>query len=252
MATGFVYFFKADGTNRYKIGLTNNLDRRSKEINRGQAPFPVTLQWSIAVNDTHAAETKLHHRFSENRRHGEWFEFTDSQLSEVKQAYSEIAGEYPNIPVFNKPIEVPQYSPEYFPQSPPPNYRSLDRDSHFPWIELIVIMAIAAWVGNFVKIAPIPLKTWALPNGPSFTLPSMPEIKIPEITLPDFKMPSIFTITKTIVITKRANIRSAPNGPILCVAEQNEMLQSTGVDGQWVKVEACNGKDGFVYRSLTQ
>ena len=239
MPTGFVYFLRSGNTDNYKIGLTNNLDRRLKELNSGQAPYPITLQWSIAVKDTHTAERELHDRFSQNRRHGEWFEFTDAELSEVNRAYGEVAGRYPNIPVFKAPIEVPQYAPKYYPQSPQPDFRSLDRDSHIPWLGLIVAGAIAVWVGGFIKVDPTAPKTWKMPNGPSITLPSMP----------DFKMPSIAPTPQTIVVQRRANVRSSPNGKILCQAEPNEQLRAIGSSDGWTKVKACGG-EGFVFSKL--
>ena len=55
--------------------------------------------------------------------------------------------------------------------------------------------------------------------------------------------------TKTIVISHRANVRSAPNGKILCQVEPNEVLKTIGSEGLWEKVKAC-GSQGFVHRSL--
>lgn len=58
--------------------------------------------------------------------------------------------------------------------------------------------------------------------------------------------------TKTIVIAQRANVRSAPsiNDNILCQVEPNEVLKTIGSDGMWDKVEACNGKSGYVHNKM--
>ena len=87
MSNGFVYFLHAVGTDRYKIGLTNDIDRRLKELNGKQAAFEVKLLWSIAVSDMRAAESWLHDKFSDRRVHGEWFQFDDDELSQVRELY---------------------------------------------------------------------------------------------------------------------------------------------------------------------
>lgn len=87
MNPGFVYFLNAVGTDRYKIGLTNDIDRRLKELNGKQAAFEVKLLWSIAVSDMRAAESWLHEKLSDRRVHGEWFQFDEDELSQVRELY---------------------------------------------------------------------------------------------------------------------------------------------------------------------
>lgn len=64
-----------------------------------------------------------------------------------------------------------------------------------------------------------------------------------------FFAPKFTPTQKTIVVSQRANIRSAPNGRILCVAEPNEELRLLSDKGQWVGVEACD-RSGVIHRSL--
>ena len=102
MESGYIYFVHADGTNRYKIGLTVDLDRRMRELNGKQAPFENKLLWSIEVSDMRSAEKDLHDMFSTRRVNGEWFVFNESELDEVEGKYDRISEKYP----------VPQYQPE--------------------------------------------------------------------------------------------------------------------------------------------
>lgn len=94
MEAGFIYFVHADGTDRYKIGLTNNLDRRMKELNGKQSPFENRLQWSIEVCDMRLAEKDLHDRFHARRVNGEWFQFSEGELKEVEAIYDRVADKY--------------------------------------------------------------------------------------------------------------------------------------------------------------
>lgn len=89
MDSGYVYFLNAEGTNRYKIGLTADIDRRIKQLNAKQSAFPVVLLWQIEVDNMRAAEKYLHDLFSDYRVHGEWFEFSEQDLGIVEAAYAE-------------------------------------------------------------------------------------------------------------------------------------------------------------------
>ncbi len=68
---GYVYLLRAD--KYYKIGRTNCLDRRMKDI-KLQLPFPVERIFSIETSDMVWAETYLHQHFAKFRKNGEWFE----------------------------------------------------------------------------------------------------------------------------------------------------------------------------------
>jgi hypothetical protein len=81
---GTVYLINAKGTNRYKIGYTNRpLEARLTELSGGQSPFPLAVTKTILVEDAHTIELGLHHKFTQFRKYGEWFEFSDRQLKEV-------------------------------------------------------------------------------------------------------------------------------------------------------------------------
>ena len=75
-----VYFIFAADANLVKIGHAKNVWRRFQGIRTG-SPVALTL---LATEDGGAVrESKLHIQFSNLRKHGEWFEFTDDLVSYV-------------------------------------------------------------------------------------------------------------------------------------------------------------------------
>jgi predicted GIY-YIG superfamily endonuclease len=72
----------SNGTGRYKIGKTTNIDRRFKQLNSSQASHPLELIAFLPTNDL-SIETKLHQQFKSNRKYKEWFEFTDLELKKA-------------------------------------------------------------------------------------------------------------------------------------------------------------------------
>lgn len=150
MESGYIYFVHADGTNRYKIGLTNNLDRRMKELNGKQSPVENRLQWSIEVCDMRSAEKDLHDRFHARRVHGEWFQFSEGELKEVESVYDRVGDKYPSR----------RHQPE--PGYPQPQYSS-DREKGSG---CLLMGAIAIAIAAGVSIA----------MGHGSTLPALPTI----------------------------------------------------------------------------
>ena len=72
----YLYMFKS-GKNRYKIGVTTNVERRLKELN--DRPYPVEL---FAVSDVpfyraFEVEREMHELHADQRISGEWFEIDD-------------------------------------------------------------------------------------------------------------------------------------------------------------------------------
>lgn len=72
-----VYVIEAVGTNRYKIGYTNNIARRLSCIQTG-CPVPISVVTVLPMDQS--AETWLHRRFDEYRVCGEWFELPESAI----------------------------------------------------------------------------------------------------------------------------------------------------------------------------
>ena len=69
---GFVYIFNAQGTDRYKIGISLTPQLRLKGIQTGCA-FKVYPVHYARCLDMHLVEKTLHERFAKYRVIGEWF-----------------------------------------------------------------------------------------------------------------------------------------------------------------------------------
>jgi hypothetical protein len=75
--TGFVYLIKSGKF--YKIGSTNNPDRRQYEI-RLQLPEKVHHIHSIETDDPSGIEAYWHNRFRAKRLQGEWFNLSSIDI----------------------------------------------------------------------------------------------------------------------------------------------------------------------------
>lgn len=75
---GTVYLYKA--RNFYKIGRTNNSDRRDREI-KLQLPFEAKLVHRIETDDPVGIEKYWHNRFAAKRKNGEWFCLSDDDIA---------------------------------------------------------------------------------------------------------------------------------------------------------------------------
>lgn len=77
---GFVYLVYSSGV--YKIGKTKQLDSRTKYFSTIM-PVEVNLIHSFHSNDYNKAEKKLHNKYAEYRKTGEWFELSEEQVKEI-------------------------------------------------------------------------------------------------------------------------------------------------------------------------
>ncbi len=57
---GYIYLIECQGTTRFKIGKTNNIDRRVKEL-KYQSPYPLILKDYLLSINTNIDE-KIFHR----------------------------------------------------------------------------------------------------------------------------------------------------------------------------------------------
>lgn len=79
-SAGYVYIL--EGGPYYKIGRTNNVDRRIGEISP-KLPFKTRLVCTIATEDMYTLEAELHERFADKRTNGEWFELEPEDVEYI-------------------------------------------------------------------------------------------------------------------------------------------------------------------------
>jgi len=78
---GYVYLMKSGML--YKIGITNNLERRLKGVS-AQSALPVTIVHSFLSVQNRKVEKRLHKKYADNHSHYEWFDLSLDQVDEIK------------------------------------------------------------------------------------------------------------------------------------------------------------------------
>lgn len=68
-----LYFVEAPSVSLIKIGVTDDLDRRFRDL---RMTSPVDLVLSLGIAGTGRQEHALHRAFARDRHHGEWFTAT--------------------------------------------------------------------------------------------------------------------------------------------------------------------------------
>lgn len=93
MKNYFIYVIQMGDKQYFKIGVTNDLERRVKDLQTGN-PLPLHIIDSfnfVNRENKHWAnqiEKVLHRRFDYCRQMGEWFEFTEKELVIIKEMSS--------------------------------------------------------------------------------------------------------------------------------------------------------------------
>ncbi|MEK7354549.1 MAG: GIY-YIG nuclease family protein, partial [Chloroflexota bacterium] len=79
---GYVYLMKSGRF--YKIGLSNNVERRNYELGI-KLPEDVNILHKIRTDDPSGIENYWHNRFSDKRKQGEWFDLSKEDVSAFKR-----------------------------------------------------------------------------------------------------------------------------------------------------------------------
>lgn len=79
----FVYAIRDKGNDRYKIGHTDNIQRRIKQLQTGNSE-PLEIIYYRRFDNCIKVETTLHQIFSAYRKRGEWFSLS-RQSKEILQ-----------------------------------------------------------------------------------------------------------------------------------------------------------------------
>jgi Meiotically up-regulated gene 113 len=82
LTDGYVYLMKSG--RYYKIGKTNHVGRREREI-MVQMPDPLKTVHSIVTDDPSGIEDYWHRRFSAFRKNGEWFDLSPEHVAAFRR-----------------------------------------------------------------------------------------------------------------------------------------------------------------------
>lgn len=88
--TDFVYLIRMGRTKMYKIGISNDPEKRLDRLQTA-SPYKLKLLNIFPADNATAAEEKLHAVFHGQRKEGEWFSLTDEQRAVIEaiKAYRE-------------------------------------------------------------------------------------------------------------------------------------------------------------------
>jgi len=77
----YVYLMKSEN-NKYKIGITNNLEERLRTI-RKFVPYEVSVVHYFYTSFAYRVERSLHEKYASVRDVGEWFNLSDEHVKEI-------------------------------------------------------------------------------------------------------------------------------------------------------------------------
>lgn len=76
----YVYLISDSNTYNYKIGISNNPERRIKSLQTGN-DNKLKIIHKILCEYYSDVEKALHYRYNSNKINGEWFELTDNDVT---------------------------------------------------------------------------------------------------------------------------------------------------------------------------
>lgn len=80
----YVYLIKTIEDNKYKIGKTNNINKRLKELQTGNSNELILVD-SYYSKYSSKVESALHNFFKHKNIINEWFEFDQDDINKFKQ-----------------------------------------------------------------------------------------------------------------------------------------------------------------------
>lgn len=80
---GYVYLMYFSLGDIYKIGVSQNVERRLNDI-RSYIPISLTIEHIIKTDDTAIVESSFHEYFHDKRIQGEWFDLDKSDIDLFK------------------------------------------------------------------------------------------------------------------------------------------------------------------------
>lgn len=82
-----LYILKIEGQDLYKIGVSQNISRRLKDISNAM-PYVVSLLYLFKINNAYDLENYLHNLFIIKHLKNEWFSLNNNDLNEcLKEVY---------------------------------------------------------------------------------------------------------------------------------------------------------------------
>lgn len=79
---GYIYFFKCG--DKYKIGYSKDVDKRIKQLD--YRPYKIEfITKSILLEKAYLIEQDLHNKYKNNKVIGEWYDFNENQVKEIKK-----------------------------------------------------------------------------------------------------------------------------------------------------------------------
>jgi predicted GIY-YIG superfamily endonuclease len=78
---GYVYVMECKRVGYFKIGYTNNISSRLKQLKTANPTIQITYYQK--VNNMFELETFLHERFKNKKVKGEWFDLTNAEIVDI-------------------------------------------------------------------------------------------------------------------------------------------------------------------------
>lgn len=88
----YIYVIHAVDLRLHKIGYTNNVARRYKELRHQQIPSDLGLVASYKIENAGKVENYLHNLFADKERHSEWFSLSKKDLSLIDSTLKRMGG----------------------------------------------------------------------------------------------------------------------------------------------------------------